>query len=229
MPSSAEPSGPGSSPKVPRFRPGFEPWNRKLHFYVGLFLLFFIWLFAFSGLLLNHPSWSFTDFWKNRKPTNYEREITAPGPEVKGDLGQAQAILRQLGIRGEILWTTTRTDANQFDFQVRRPGHYFFIQADLARKRVTVQQDDVNLWGVIMALHTFTGVQMDDPRNSRDWALTSVWAYSMDAVAAGLIFMVLSSLYMWFKLPQKRLVGAVVLGLGSLICGLFCVGLRWLF
>jgi len=112
---------------------------------------------------------------------------------------------------------------------VRRPGHFFFVKADLARRRVAVQQSDVNLWGVLRALHTFTGVQMDDPRNRRDWALTSLWAYSMDAVAAGLTFMVLSSIYMWFKLPQKRLPGAVVLGLGLLSCGLFCVGLRWLF
>jgi len=229
MPSSTEPTGPGKSPNFPRFRARFERWNRKLHFYVGLFLLFFMWLFAFSGLLLNHPSWSFAEFWNNRKQTNYEREIDAPGPEVKGDLGQAREILKPLGIEGEILWTTTRTDANQFDFQVRRPGHFFFIKADLARKRVTVQQSDVNPWGVMKALHTFTGVQMDDPRNSRDWALTSVWAFSMDAVAIGLIFMVLSSWYMWFELPQKRLSGAVVLGLGSLICGLFCIGLRWLF
>jgi hypothetical protein len=125
--------------------------------------------------------------------------------------------------------TTTRTDAGPFDFQVRRPGHFFFIKADLARKRVTVRQCDVNLWGVIKVLHTFTGVQMDDPRNRRDWALTSLWAFSMDAVAAGLVFIVLSSVYMWFELPQKRLPGAVVLGLGSLSCGLFCIGLRWLF
>jgi hypothetical protein len=55
--------------------PGFERWNRKLHFYAGLFLLFFLWLFAFSGLLLNHPSWSFAEFWNNRRQTNYEREI----------------------------------------------------------------------------------------------------------------------------------------------------------
>ena len=87
----------------------------------------------------------------------------------------------------------------------------------------------VNLWGVIKVLHTFPGVQMDDARQSRDWALTTAWAYSMDAVAAGLIFMVLSSLYMWWELPQKRRLGAIVLGLGSLSCGLFCIGLRWLF
>jgi len=48
--------------------------------------------------------------------------------------------LTQLGIEGEILWTTTRTDANLFDFQVRRPGHFFFIKADFAQKRVNVRQ-----------------------------------------------------------------------------------------
>jgi len=92
-----------------------------------------------------------------------------------------------------------------------------------------VRQADVNLWGVMQALHSFTGVQIADPRNTRDWELTTMWAFSMDAVAVGLIFMVLSSLYMWLQLPQKRLPGVVALGLGSLICGLFCVGLCWLF
>ncbi len=229
MPSATEPIGPGKPPNAPRFLAGCARWNRKLHFYAGLFLLFFLWLFALSGLLLNHPSWGFAESWNNRKEANYERETTAFGPEVKGDLGQAREIMRQLGIEGEILWSTTRTDADQFDFQVRRPGHFFFIKANLAQKRVAVRQADVNLWGVIKVLHTFTGVQMDDPRNSRDWVLTSLWAYSMDAVAAGLILIVLSSLYMWFGLPQKRLLGAAVLGLGSLSCGLFCIGLRWLF
>jgi hypothetical protein len=229
MPSSSEPIAPGKSLQVPRFRNGLEHWNRKLHFYAGLFLLFFMWLFAFSGLVLNHPSWSFTESWKNRKQTHYEREITIPGPEVEGDIGQAREIQRQLGITGEILLTTTRTETNQFDFQIRRPGHYFFIKADWARKRASVQQGDVNLWGVMKALHTFMGIQVENTPLRRDWALTVVWAYSMDAVAAGLIFMVLSSGYMWFKLPRKRLPGALVLGLGSLACGLFGVGLRWLF
>jgi hypothetical protein len=229
MPSVTEPIGTVKPSNVPRFLAGVERWNRKLHFYSGLFLLFFLWLFAFSGLILNHPTWSFSESWTNRKETNYVREITALGPEVKGDLGQAQELMRQLGIEGEILWTTTRTDASLFDFQVRRPGHFYFIKADLARKRVTVRQADVNLWGVIKVLHTFTGVPVDDAHKRRDWVLTSLWAFSMDAVAVGLILMVLSSLYMWFELPQKRILGAVVLGVGSLSCGLFCLGLRWLF
>jgi hypothetical protein len=227
MPLSFEPLASRQQPNARQAWAEFERWNRKLHFYVGLFLLFFLWLFAFSGLVLNHPSWRFTEFWPNRTQTNYERDIVVPGPG--GDLGQAREIMGQLGIVGEILWTTTRADPDQFEFQVRRPGHFFFIKADLTRKRVAVTQSDVNLWGVMRALHAFTGVQMEDPRQNRDWVLTSVWAYSMDAVAAGIIFMVISSFYMWFKLPQKRIPGAVVLVVGTLLCGWFCVGLRWLF
>jgi hypothetical protein len=229
MPSATKPIRPEQSPQGLRFRAALERWNRKLHFYSGLFLLFFLWLFAFSGLILNHPTWGFAESWNNRKETNYVREITAPGPEVKGNLEQAREIQRQLGFAGEILWTATRTNAEQFDFQVRRPGHFYFLKADLTQKRVSVRQADVNLWGVIKVLHTFTGIRVENAPTRRDRALTSLWAYSMDAVAAGLIFMVLSSLYMWFKLPQKRLLGVVFLGLGLLSCGLFCVGLRWLF
>ena len=29
----------------------FEVWNRRLHFYIGLYLLFFLWLFGFTGPL----------------------------------------------------------------------------------------------------------------------------------------------------------------------------------
>ena len=112
MPSATEPIGPGKPPNVPRFLAGVERWNRKLHFYSGLFLLFFLWLFAFTGLILNHPTWSFADSWSHRQETNCVREIAAPGPEVKGTLAQAREMVRQLGMEGEILWTATKTNAD---------------------------------------------------------------------------------------------------------------------
>jgi hypothetical protein len=229
MPSATEPSVPAKAKRSPRLWTSFERWNRKLHFYSGLFLIFFLWLFAFTGLLLNHPKCTFHEHWKNRNETNYERPIKPPAPDATGDLAQAQDIMQQLGIRGDILWTTTRTDPGLLDFQVRRPGHFFFIKANWTQGSATVRQADVNLWGVMKFLHVFSGNVPDDPRNRRDWALTYLWAYSMDVVAIGLIFMVLSSVYMWLQLPQKRRPGAIVLGLGSLTCGLFCVGLRCLF
>ena len=83
------------------------------------------------------------------------------------------------------------------------------MQTDLVRggrTRVTVTQ--YNGWGIARTLHTFVGVNPDDPRNQRDWVLTSVWALSMDAVTVGIILMVLTSLYMWWGLREKRLLGS---------------------
>src|SRR4051794_39932116 len=61
-----------------------ERWNRKLHFYSGLFLLVFLWLFAFTGLLLNHPAWSFQESWVNRHETKYKLRIVAPAAGLTG-------------------------------------------------------------------------------------------------------------------------------------------------
>ena len=225
MPSSVEPVVNGVRSR--RRADLFEVWNRKLHFYLGLYLLFFVWLFAFTGLLLNHPKWSFAEFWPNRKQTALERPIKPPPPG--SDLTQAQNILRQLGVTGEIEWTSTRADTGQFNFRVSRPGHMFEIRTDLVRNVAAVQRIDVNAWGVMHILHTFTGVRADDPRNGRDWLLTTIWAWSMDALAAGLLIMVFGSYYMWWRLIRKRIWGAVALLSGCAACAIFVVGLRLMF
>jgi hypothetical protein len=209
-----------------RFADTFEVWNRRLHFYIGLFLLFFLWLFAFTGLLINHSSWTFAEFWPNRKQADAVQYIAHPPPG--SDLEQAKDIMRQLGIEGEIEWATTRSDPSRFEFQVTRPRHGYQIIADLTQNRVTVHSYKLNVWGLMRVLHTFTGVRMGDPKNQRDWRLTTLWAYCMDAVAAGLIVMVLSSYYMWWVLIRKRTLGLISLGLGVASCGLFAIGLRWM-
>ena len=61
MPSVIEPGDSDKPPNGRGLRVRFERWNRKLHFYAGLFLLLFIWLFAVSGLILNHPKWTFAE------------------------------------------------------------------------------------------------------------------------------------------------------------------------
>lgn len=193
---------------------------------LGLYFLFFLWLFAFTGLLLNHPGWSFAEFWPNRKQSSFERQIQPP--PSGGDLDRAKSLMRQLGIAGEIEWTTTRSDPNAFDFRVSRPGHVFEVKADFARNRAAVQRIDLNVWGVMHVLHTFTGVHLSDSRNQRDWVLTTIWALAMDALAAGLVLIVLSSFYMWYRLKQKRNLGLVALALGFFACGLFVAGLKLL-
>ena len=96
-------------------------------------------------------------------------------------------------------------------------------------RRATVQRIQVNAWGVLHVLHTFTGVRANDAMNNRDWILTTVWALAMDAVAAGLIVMVVSGIVMWLGLTGKRLWGIIALASGTVVCGWFLIGLRSFF
>lgn len=105
------------------------------------------------------------------------------------------------------------------------------VASDLqcSRQRATVQRIELNGWGVVRILHTFTWLRLDDPQNGRDWIVTWARVGAMDATAVALVLMVLSSLIIWLETPQKRKRGAVALSLGLLSCGLFCLGLRWLY
>ena len=115
-----------------------------------------------------------------------------------------------------------------FDFRASRPGHIFEIKAALHQNRVMVHRIDLNFWGVMQRSTHIHRVRMNDPSNTRDWSLTTIWAVSMDGLSVGLILMVLSSFYMWWGLMPKRTLGLLALGLGVLSCGFFVVGLRWL-
>lgn len=201
-------------------------WNRRIHYYVGLYLLFFTWLFVFTGLLLNHPRWQFPQFWPNRLQTTTEQHVRAPAGE--SDVDRAHDLMRQLGIAGEIHWPAQQPGGGLFEFQVNRPGLILDIKADLEQRRATVQRTQLNAWGVMHLLHTFTGVRAADARNTRDWTLTTVWALAMDAVALGLMVMVFSSYIMWYRLRAKRLGGIVALLLGFIACGAFLGALRYL-
>lgn len=212
---------------MPSFTETFRTWNRKIHIYCGLYFLFFLWLFSFTGLLLNHPKWTFAEFWPSRRQLSFERRID--DPPAGGGIAHARDIMRQLGIEGEVEWTTTRSDPNRFDFRVSRPGHMFDIRTDLRQHRARVQRIDLNAWGMMHVLHTFTGVRMSHPANQRDWILTAVWALAMDALSAGLVVMVLGGIYLWWGFKKKRGLGLLALSTGMLSCACFVWGLRWLF
>ena len=204
----------------------FLVWNRRLHYFLGLYLLFFCWLFVFTGLLLNHSRWQFAQFWPNRVQTTTEHQFQVPLSTT--DVERARELMQQLGLAGEVQWPAVQPANAPLAFQVTRPGQVIDVKADLKSGRATLQRSDVNAWGVMHVLHTFTGVRAADRRNERDWTLTTVWALSMDAVAAGLIVMVFSSYIMWYRLKTKRRGGVVALLLGFVSCGAFIFGLRWL-
>jgi hypothetical protein len=196
--------------------------TRKLHNYLGLYFLLFVWLFAGSGLVLNHSKWSVAQFWKARHETAAERTIRAP--VSGGDAAAAADLMRQLAIVGEVN-EITRDSTGRFDFQVVRPGRVWRVEARLDSARARVTTIELNAWGVLDAMHKFTGVSMDDPSRTRDWAVTRLWSLAMDALSLGLVILVASGLYLWYRFPEKRRAGLVALTLGVASCAFFLFGL----
>jgi hypothetical protein len=198
-------------------------WTRKLHNYLGLYLLFFVWLFSVSGLVLNHSHWSVAQFWKARQESTTRRAIQVPA--VSGDIAVASELMRQLSIAGEIGEIRRSPTGQRFDFQVVKPGHVYRIETRLDGAQARVTETRVNAWGVLDALHHFTGVRMDDPAFKRDWLLTRIWSFAMDALSVGVVILVLSGLYLGYRLVEKRRYGVLVLTLGVVCCAFFLYGL----
>jgi hypothetical protein len=205
----------------------FRLWTRRVHFHLGLWLITFIWFFAVSGLLLNHPEWEITRFWPQREEATAMHAIDPPAGG--SDIEIARDILGQLGIAAEI-GTIERIGAEgRFAILAVRPGRQFRIDAQPDSGRATVARTRVNAIGIADALHKFTGVDLDDPGAVRDWLLTGIWSIAMDAVAAGLLVLVLSGVYLWLRLGTRRLAGTLALAAGTLTSLLFVFGLtRWL-
>jgi len=184
-------------------------WTRKLHYYLGLYFLWFVWLFSLSGLVLNHSGWTFAQFWPERRQSHYERAVRQDATQT--DMARAREIMGQVGIRGEVEWLTETPAPGHLAFRVTRPGYTYEVDLDQTRGIASVHQTTVNAWGILSALHHFNGVHAGDPRNARDWFMTTVWTVCMDALAAGLLFTVLSGVYIWYRSGRKRLAGLLAL------------------
>ncbi len=209
-----------------RLRTTLESWNRRLHFYLGLYFLLFLWLFAVTGLFLNHPNWEFQQYWTDRQESTMDLPLQ---PVADSDrTRKAERVTSQLGLRGELEWPNAAVKEGELKFRLVKPGETIEVAADFASGVAHIKQTRVNGWGVANMLHTFAGVRITDPSLQRDWIMTKVWSLAMDAVAGGLVFMVFSSYYMWFRLKAKWSLGVIALGAGCAFWGFFAFGLQWM-
>jgi hypothetical protein len=195
-----------------------ERWNRKLHYYLGLYLLFFLWLFLVTGLALNHGQWEWVQATEQRTETQTSVVVRPPVGDTA--LARARDLARQLGLVGEIELGSAPPGSGRFDFNIARPSDSSQVRVNLTDGTASVRHFENTAGGIVRIFHTFSGSRFDAP-GSRDWILTTVWVGAMDALAGGLVVMVLGSYYMWYRRKRSHTFGWVVLLTGVVSCGAF--------
>lgn len=199
-------------------------WNRKVHIHLGLFLLLFIWLFAFSGLLLNHDDWKISSFWEERKQT--ETMLPVHITTSRDSSALLKDMMTQLALAGEVSDVEIWKDS--VHFRVSKPGEVNNLEVNFITGICKHKKMQYNAAGKIRTLHTFNGVDKGNPGKPSNWLITSVWRLSMDVIAIGLLLLCVSSWIMWYKIKDKFRWGWLALIAGLLVAVYFVFALQML-
>ena len=191
-------------------------FNRRLHIHLGLLLLLFIWLFSLSGLILNHGNWKFASFWDERQENKID--FTVP-LSVLNDPNPEKGVMEFLKISGEV--QQQKRTSEMLEFRVQSPGIVRELSINLTSGSGTEKVLKYNLWGKLRTLHTFNGMSKENPSQSPNWVITTIWRFTMDGIAIGLIIICLSSWIMWFKVRKEYRLGYIILASAFAMAGYF--------
>lgn len=191
-------------------------WNRKIHIYLGLYLLFFMWLFGFSGLLLNHH-WEFANFWENRIETGYDKTIQIS--EERDQEALVHEIMNKLNLNGSVNNLIFSTDSVFFNFVISKPGTRYVVKANLNNGKIMITEMKLNNWGIMRILHTSRNPSSKEQSERYPSIIASIWSISLDIVSVGLIVMCLGGWYVWMQAQRKRFyLGLVSITGGFILC-----------
>ena len=198
---------------------GLLKWNLKIHIYIGLFLLFFIWLFGFSGLLLNHH-WEFANFWEERKEISYDKMIQIS--EEREQFVLVNEIKNKLNLNGSISNLSFSNDSILLNFIISKPGTRYDIKANLDDGNIFISEMKFNKWGVMRALHTLRNPTSKEKGVKYQAAMASIWGISIDIISVSLIVLCLGGWILLLQVSGKRFYPGLISVLsGITLCILF--------
>ncbi len=184
----------------------FPHFVRRLHLYLGMFLLPWFLMYGASSLPFSHNQWFRPPQWRVRADRPYELEVK-PGANLRE---AAARILRDLGLPGS--------------FGVNRPNdlqlniyRFTFLEVTrityhLDQKRLVAEDREFHWPQFLTGMHARGGFEQP-----AFWS--QAWAVTVDAVCVAMILWIATGLYMWWGLPACRGWGwlAVAGGAGSFV------------
>ena len=196
----------------------FSGLIRRLHVYFGLFITPFILIFCISVLAFNHP----------RLLNLVSPVISLAGQKIKlnniprdtTDLLTAGAIIRKLGITGEIDYIVN--SGEQISFPVNKPGLKTRVAVNLNTDSVDISSRREGSVRAMSYLHSMPGPHNAGIRGNS--LFLKIWRIIADLVAYLSLFLLLSGIFLWYIHDFERIAGWVTLVIGVL----FFTGLLYL-
>lgn len=195
-------------------------WNRKIHIYLGLFLILFIWLFGFSGLLLNHH-WEFSNSWDKKKVSNYDKTIELSKHKEKHIL--VQEMMDELSIDGSIYNMKYSNDSTQLSFIASHPGVRYEIKANLLTNKISIKKTKLDQWEIMKALHKLRNPTQKEENGQLQPMLAFIWGLAIDIVSVGLIIICLGGCYLWLQGTKKEFYYGLISILTGLLLSIYLV------
>ena len=187
-------------------------WVRDLHLYVGLAAGPFVLVFAVSAILFCHTwiPWGGA----NRVQAEKRTASFAPPPENQDSLLMGKAILRDIGVVGEIDFIRRQQNPSRLNIRVDRPGRSITVNADLAKGSAAIEDKRTGVWEAMLYLHARPGMHNASMRGN--WFYMKLWGWVADTTVYLTFFLTASGIYMWLVLKAERRAGLVCLGAGVL-------------
>lgn len=194
----------------------FSHFNRRLHLYLGLFLLPWFFMYGVSSLVFSHPKYVDSLLrgrepeWTLRFDRPYEIDVSA-GADLRaagGRIMKDSGLDRAYGVYQE---NDRRFHVWAYSFQKATRIVY---KAD--EKRLVAEDQRFRWDHFLTSLHARGGFEQEG-------FLDTLWAAVVDLACLGMLLWIATGLYMWWHLRHLRGWGAAALAAGV---GLFVALLR---
>jgi len=182
---------------------------RRTHLYLGMLLIPWMFIYAFSTFLLNHGPY-FRQFrpgpdgWIPMWEMDYQEKLPPTQPELRE---WAAEILKEHDLYGGPFGV--QRNPQRALINVPRFVNAMRITYSFSDQKLTAEQREPSWVETFQRLHFRAGYGQVGP-------LQKIWGFIVDLVCVSFLVWIGTGLYLWWKIPQVRNWGWVAIGAGLL-------------
>lgn len=179
----------------------FDHLNRRIHLYLGLFLLPWLCMYGVSSFMISHPDWFAAEGSPTWQPV-FERDYSRKIPEGAEIRLVAHEILKDCGLEGAF-WVQ-RPNAREIRINRFRFRNEIRLIYSISDHRLRAERQQFGWNRLAVRLH-FRGGFLQPT------FFDDLWAVLVDVVCVGILIWITSGMVMWWRVARLRLWGSVAL------------------